>query len=71
MFADTTVPRQRDGAFEHVDVGFRGETLSALEIADSFGQRTVLRFERLEPNVNLDPALFRFVPPLGVDVIEQ
>ncbi len=40
-----------------------------LELVDSLGQTTVLRFASLERNPGLDPGLFRFSPPKGADVI--
>lgn len=64
-------PRIKDGAFQQLRVGFRGKTLAAVEILDSFGQRSLLQFSRFEPNVPLAAELFRFMPPVGADVIEQ
>jgi outer membrane lipoprotein carrier protein len=52
-------------------VGFRGNDLAALEIVDSFGQRSVLTFTRMEVNAAVSPELFRFKPPQGVDVVRQ
>ena len=64
-------PRAKDGAFQSVRVGFRGKDLAALEIVDSFGQKSLLRFESLAANAALPADTFRFVPPAGADVIEQ
>jgi outer membrane lipoprotein-sorting protein len=36
---------------------------------DAFGLRTEIRFESLERNPVLEPGLFEFTPPDGVDVI--
>ena len=36
---------------------------------DNFGQTTLIRFTRLEPNRQLAADRFRFVPPPGADVI--
>ncbi|MEO5733108.1 MAG: outer-membrane lipoprotein carrier protein LolA, partial [Rubrivivax sp.] len=52
-------------------VGFNGKTLAAVEIVDSFGQRSMLRFTGFEPNPPIDAARFDFKPPAGADVIEQ
>ena len=38
-------PKAKDGAFQSVRVGFKGKDLAALEIVDSFGQRSLLRFD--------------------------
>jgi outer membrane lipoprotein carrier protein len=64
-------PRERDGPFQAMRVGFRGRTLAAVEITDSFGQRSLLRFADFAANVPVPAERFRFVPPPGTDVIEQ
>jgi outer membrane lipoprotein carrier protein len=64
-------PRQKDGAFQSMRVGFRGKALAAVEILDTFGQRSVLQFSQYAANPVLPPQSFRFVPPAGADVIEQ
>jgi outer membrane lipoprotein carrier protein len=72
-------PRQRDGQLQTVRVGLRevdkegarAAELAALEIVDSFGQRSVLTFSRVQLNVKLPPETFRFKPPAGADVIRQ
>ncbi|MDQ6630052.1 MAG: outer membrane lipoprotein chaperone LolA [Pseudomonadota bacterium] len=64
-------PRARDGAFQSVRVGFRGNSLAALEIIDSFGQKSLLRFDAFAANSAVAADNFRFTPPAGADVIEQ
>jgi outer membrane lipoprotein carrier protein len=64
-------PKAKDGAFQSMRVGFKGRELSAVEIVDSFGQRSFLQFTGFEPNVALDAERFRYTPPAGADVIEQ
>ena len=64
-------PRQKDGAFQSMRIGFRGKELAAVEILDSFGQRSILQFSQYAANVALPEPTFRFVPPAGADVIEQ
>lgn len=65
------LPRQKDGQFQWVRVGFRGPNLAALEILDSFGQRSRLDFAQFESKVTLPPARFQFTPPPGADVLNQ
>ncbi len=48
-----------------------GETLEVIELEDRLGQRTRIRFDELRLNPALDPALFRFRPPPGVEVVES
>jgi outer membrane lipoprotein carrier protein len=63
-------PKERTSDFERVSLGFnaRGE-LAAMELLDKLGQSTSLDFSNVRRNVPLDPALFRFEPPKGADVI--
>src|SRR6266704_763880 len=63
------LPREKEGNFEKIRMGFGSSGLEVMELADTFGQTTVLRFESLEHNPKLDPGLFRFSPPRGADVI--
>jgi outer membrane lipoprotein carrier protein len=65
------LPRAKDAQFQSLRVGFSGSTLAAIEITDSFGQKSLLRFSGVETNVTLPVETFRFTPPLGVDVIRQ
>ena len=62
-------PKQPQPEFRLLRVAFKGETLVSLELEDSFGQRTRLDFQKLERNPTLDPALLKFTPPPGVDVV--
>jgi outer membrane lipoprotein carrier protein len=63
------LPRDKEGNFEKIRMGFSSSGLEVMELVDSFGQTTVLRFALLERNPKLDPGLFRFSPPRGADVI--
>ena len=64
-------PKAKDGAFQSVRVGFKGKDLAALEIIDSFGQQSLLRFDAFAANAPVPAEAFRFTPPAGADVIEQ
>jgi outer membrane lipoprotein carrier protein len=64
-------PRNKDGQFQLVRVGFRQGQLAELEILDSFGQRSRLVFTQFDPRAKLPADLFQFTPPKGVDVLEQ
>jgi outer membrane lipoprotein carrier protein len=65
------VPRQRDGALREVRVGLRGTELAALDIVDGLGQRSQIRFSKVETNVALPADTFQFKLPPGADVIRQ
>jgi outer membrane lipoprotein carrier protein len=68
-------PKAKEGQLQVVRVGFRpGEAsggLAALEILDSFGQRSLLSFSKVEVNPALPKDAFQFKPPQGADVIRQ
>jgi outer membrane lipoprotein carrier protein len=62
-------PKSKEGSFEKVRMGFKGNDLHAMELKDNFGQTTLLRFSNLQRNPSIGASLFRFTPPKGVDVI--
>jgi outer membrane lipoprotein carrier protein len=64
-------PKLKDGPFQSMRVGFRGRELAAVEIVDSFGQRSLLSFKDFQANPKIADERFRFTPPAGADVIEQ
>jgi outer membrane lipoprotein carrier protein len=74
----SATPKVRDGKdslLQSVKVGFKqtsaGVEIAALEMVDSFGQTSVIKFEKVQINTNLAPANFNFKVPAGVDVIKQ
>lgn len=62
-------PRARDGVLRSVRIGFRAGELAALDIQDSLGQQSALRFGRMEINPALPAETFQFKPPPGADVL--
>lgn len=71
----SATPKSKDGQLQTVRVGFLGSdktaSLAALEIVDSFGQRSVLTFSKFEVNPRLSADAFDFKPPTGADLIRQ
>lgn len=63
-------PRQKEGQITSMKVGFRGDQLAALDILDSFGQRSLLTFNNMQVNAGVNAAAFTFTPPKGVDVVQ-
>lgn len=64
-------PKAKDGAFESMRIGFKGKQLVAVEITDSFAQRSRLTFAQFTANVDLHAQSFQFSVPKGADVLEQ
>lgn len=63
------IPREKESNFERIRMGFGFSGLERMELTDTFGQTTELRFTGFQRNARVDPGLFRFVPPPGADVI--
>lgn len=64
-------PKAKDGSFKSVRVGFKGKTLSAIEVVDAFNQRSLLQFSQFVANEPIKAETFVFTVPKGADVIEQ
>ncbi|NIP74097.1 MAG: outer membrane lipoprotein chaperone LolA [Gammaproteobacteria bacterium] len=64
------VPREAEADFQAVRIGF-GEELEVMELTDNFEQVTRIRFRNLTRNPGLDPGLFEFTVPEGVDVVRE
>jgi outer membrane lipoprotein carrier protein len=62
-------PKQTDSGFASLRLGLRDGRLRLMEMHDNFGQTTLIRFTRLQPNPPLAADRFRFVPPAGADLI--
>ncbi|MDR6214536.1 outer membrane lipoprotein chaperone LolA [Paracidovorax wautersii] len=64
-------PKAKEGQLKSVRVGFQGDNLAALDILDSFGQRSQLRFANMQVNPALPTSTFQFKPPAQADVVRQ
>jgi outer membrane lipoprotein carrier protein len=64
-------PKAKDTTFEFIRMGFAGSTLKVMELKDSFGQSTVIRFDKLERNPRLAASQFKFTPPKGADIVGE
>ncbi len=64
-------PKNKEGTFELVRMGFREGNLVAMELKDNFGQNTLLSFSGLKRNPALGSQLFQFKPPKGVDILSD
>ena len=64
-------PKATDSALQTVRVGFKAGELAVLEIVDSFGQKSSLRFSAFKANAALESTSFQFKPPAGADVVRQ
>lgn len=62
-----------EGDFSGLRFGFDLENnqLSGMQITDSLGQLTIIEFDNVSVNEPIDPKVFEFSPPDGVDVIGE
>ena len=65
------IPKSKDSGFTDVRIGFSNGKLQLLEMKDNFGQSTRMNFMNVEENIDIPEEKFTFVPPPGVDVIEE
>jgi outer membrane lipoprotein carrier protein len=68
--------KQDNGSLlQSVKVGFlqnaAGVEIAALEMVDSFGQASLIKFDKVQINTSLSAADFSFKVPAGVDVLRQ
>lgn len=64
-------PRGKDALFESMRVSFREGQLIAMDLTDTLGQRTGIRFADIRMNPVFGAGYFDFVPPKGTDIIDQ
>jgi outer membrane lipoprotein carrier protein len=64
-------PKDEDSMFDYVRMGFARDTLEIMELYDHFGQKSVIRFSRMQRNPGFAADAFTFVPPPGADVVSE
>jgi outer membrane lipoprotein carrier protein len=65
------VPKNKDGGFDVIRVGFEQGKLRILEMVDGFGNTTRVTLQSPKENVKIEPSKFQFTPPKGVDVVGE
>jgi outer membrane lipoprotein carrier protein len=63
--------RDTEAEFERILLGLQDDKIVLMIVEDVFGLRTELRFQDVSRNPTIDPELFVFEPPEGVDVIGE
>jgi len=64
-------PRKDDAAFSEARLGFADNALMRMQLIDTLGQRTDVRFANWTRNPTFAADEFRFVPPAGADVVGE
>jgi outer membrane lipoprotein carrier protein len=65
------VPKAKDTSFEQISIGLRDGVPQAMELKDTFGQTSVLKFTNFQRNPALPAQQFKFEMPKGADVFNQ
>lgn len=64
-------PKQSEGSFQWIEVGFLNKKLKELRVLDQLGQISDFQFNNIELNQEVPDAQFDFEPPENVDVLES
>ena len=62
-------PKKGNAGYRYIRIGFRGDTLAAMQLKDSFGNDTRISFSQVNSQAQLNRSQFTFTPPKGVDVL--
>ena len=64
----SAVPKNKDTTFEQISIGLRDGVPQAMELKDTFGQTSMLKFTNFQRNPVLPAQQFKFEIPKGADV---
>lgn len=64
-------PKRSNSGYQYIRIGFKGDTLAAMELKDGFGNLTNIKFNSVNTKPNLSKGEFTFTPPKGVDVLSN
>lgn len=64
-------PKSKESDFQDVSLWLKDSAPVRMVFRDTLGGATDIRFALATTNARLDPALFRFTPPKGVEVIDS
>ena len=62
-------PKEKDSEFKRIEVGMAKGHIQTMRLYDGFDQTTIIEFENLKMNLNMDDKQFHFNLPKGVDVV--
>ena len=64
-------PKNSEGSFQWIKIGFKAKILNEMELLDQLGQVSLFSFKQMQLNPNIPDSQFRFTPPKGVDVLKN
>ncbi|MEE9596020.1 MAG: outer membrane lipoprotein chaperone LolA [Acidiferrobacterales bacterium] len=65
------IPKNKDGGYEEIRIGFENGRIRILEMVDGFGQTTRIALRNANENVEINAGKFVFEPPPGTDVVGE
>lgn len=65
------IPKKKDTPFEKINIGMKNGLPEAMELYDSLGQLTLIKFTHFTKNPPVNASTFKFVAPKGADVFEN
>lgn len=66
------IPKAQDSGFEKLRMAFDAQAgLAIMELYDTFGNKTVLKFTAMQRNPKIAESQLHFTPPKGADVLSD
>ena len=65
------LPRNKEGMFEQIRLGFDKQQIQQMQLKDHLDHSTNIKFSNIKTNAALDTALFTFKTPKNTDVIDE
>ncbi len=65
------VALDEENEFREIRIGFEDNRLRLMELVDHLEQRTRIVFHEMHENIEIPDSRFEFIPPEGVDVIDE
>lgn len=67
----TLTPKNKNEMLVHLKLSFTNKMIHKMELEDHLGHITVIQFNHTKINPSLAASLFNFVPPKGIDIIDE
>lgn len=64
-------PKTTNTGYQYIRIGFNDNRLVSMQLKDSFGNQTNIRFSEVNVQPQFSRQQFQFTPPKGVDVLSQ
>ena len=65
------IPKTKDTPFEKINLGMKNGMPEAMELYDSLGQLSLIKFTKFTKNPPVSASTFKFVTPKGADVFRN